>query len=119
MFKKDIKKLAQVSYTNDNFDEEKVEKISNLLRKKDLKEYIRALKLIEKQKEIIVALPDIKSYNKSDNFFEKLFIKKRIIYQDEPSLFLGLRITDNDMVYDINLKSRLEEAARTIEQNYE
>lgn len=117
MKKKDIKKLAQASYKT--LDEKKVSQIASLLSKKDLKEYIRQLKFIEKAQEVIVALPAIKSYNKSDKFFEKLFADKKIMYQEDPSLILGAKITDNDMVYDINLKSRLEEAARQIEQNYE
>jgi len=117
MTRKAIKKLAQASYKE--LDPKKVEGISSLLSKKDLKEYIRQLKLIEKSQEVIVALPSIKSYNKGDNFFETLFGKKKIIYQEDPSLILGAKITDNDMVYDINLKSRLEQAAKDIEQNFE
>ncbi|HSW88619.1 MAG TPA: hypothetical protein VLG12_05660 [Candidatus Saccharimonadales bacterium] len=117
MTKKDIRKLAALSY--ETLDEEKIMKLAAQLSRKDLKEYIRQLKFIEKKNEVIVALPDIKSYNKSDNFFEALFTKKKIIFQEDASLILGARITDDDMVYDINLKSKLEEVVKTIEQNYE
>lgn len=117
MTRKAIKKLAQASYQE--LDAKKVDTISSLLSKKDLKEYIRQLKLIEKSQEVIVALPSIKSYNKGDKFFEELFGKKRIVYQEDPSLILGAKVTDNDIVYDINLKSRLEEAANDIAQNFE
>lgn len=117
MSKKDIRKLAQVSY--ETLNEAKIMDIANRLSRKDLKEYIRQLKFIEKSNEVIVALPDIKSYNKSDKFFETAFAKKKIVYQEDPSLILGARITDNDMVYDINLKSRIDELTKTIEQNYE
>lgn len=117
MNKKDIKKIAIASFGS--FEEAKIMKIAEKLSRKDLKEYIRQLKFIEKNNEVIVALPDIKSYNKSDNFFETVFPKKKIIYQEDPSLILGARITDNDMVYDSNVKSRLKELTRNIEQNYE
>ncbi|HSW97605.1 MAG TPA: hypothetical protein VLF89_07310 [Candidatus Saccharimonadales bacterium] len=117
MTKKDIRKLAELSY--ETFDEAKIMKLAAQLNRKDLKEYIRQLKFIEKKNEVIVALPDIKSYNKGDNFFETLFNKKRIIYQEDASLILGARITDNDIVYDINLRSKLEEVVRNIELNYE
>src|ERR1700704_6218106 len=117
MSKKDIRKLAQATFIS--LDEAKILKIADRLSRKDLKEYIRQFKFIEKSNEIIVALPDIQSYNKSDNFFETLFAKKKIIYIEDASLILGARITDNDMVHDINLKSRLEEVTKSIEQNYE
>ena len=117
MTKREIKRLAEQSYKT--LDEEKVKKISSLLSRKDLKEYIRQLKFLEQQQEVIIALPNLKSYNKNDKIFEMVFKNKRIIFQEDPTLILGTRITDNDMVYDFSLKTRLEEAERQIEQNYE
>lgn len=117
MTKKQIRKLAEQSYKI--LDEEKAKQISSLLSRKDLKEYIRQLKFIEKQNEVIIALPSINSYNKSDKFFETLFAGKKVIYQEDRSLLLGAKITDNDIVYDINLKSKLEEAASYIQEDYE
>jgi len=116
MTKRDIRKLAQASYKV--LDEGKVAKISSLLKRKDLKEYIRQLRLLEKQQEVIIALPAINGYNKPGSFFEQLFSNKRITYQEDSSLLLGVRITDNDMVYDINLKARFEEEKRMIEQAF-
>lgn len=117
MTKREIKKLAQASYRT--LDEKKAQEISSLLSRKDLKEYIRQLKLIEKTQEVIVALPNLNRYNKSDKTFENVFKNKQIIYQEDPSLILGTRITDNDMVYDYSLKAKLEETAKQMEQMYE
>lgn len=117
MTKRQIKKLAEQSYKQ--LDEKKIEKITSLLSRKDLKEYVRQLRLLVKAQQVIIALPNLKSYNTNNNFFEDLFKGKQIIYQEDPSLLLGAQITDNDMVYDLSLKSRLEEAGRKIEQDYE
>lgn len=117
MKKRDIKKLAE--HSSKQLDEKEVEKIVSLLSRKDLKEYARQLKLLEKENQVIIALPNLKAYNKNNNFFEDLFKDKQIIYQEEPSLLLGVRVTDNDMVYDINLRSKLEETKRRIKEEYE
>src|SRR5260221_417019 len=117
MTKKDIRKLAQTSY--DSLDEAKIMKIAGLLRRKDLKEYVRQLKSIEKQNEVIVALPDINSYNKSEKIFENIFSNKRIIYQEDTSLLLGTKIIDNDLVYDMTLKNRFEDTTKQVQQTYE
>src|SRR5438445_1957155 len=118
MTKRDIKKLAQASYIDEELDEKTVFTISEKLNRKNIKEYINALKRIEKQKEVIIALPDIKSYNKNDKFFATLFEKKNITYQEDQSLILGVKITDNDMIYDMTLKSILDENIKRIEQTY-
>src|SRR5947208_3262232 len=114
MKKRQIKKLAEQSYKI--LDEKKIDKIASLLSRKDLKEYVRQLKIIEKAHEVIIDLPSIKGYNKNNNFFEDLFTGKKIVYREEPNLLLGVRVTDNDLVYDMSLRSRLEETKRQVEQ---
>lgn len=104
MSKKIINQLVLASYTKDTLDSKKVEKVVKLLSRSDLKLYIRGLKLAEKQKTITLVLPNEKFYNKS------LLGKttKRIIVRQDPSLLMGAKIIDNDMVYDVSLKNNLE-----------
>jgi F0F1-type ATP synthase delta subunit len=47
------------------------------------------------------------------------FAGKDIVFNVEPELLLGLRITDNDIVYDMNLKRTLDALEDYIEQQYD
>jgi F0F1-type ATP synthase delta subunit len=106
MTKKFINKLVSASYKKDELDSESVKKIASLLSRRDLKAYIRSLKLSEKARAISLVLPMKSVYNKTT--FEALFQGKQITVSEDPSLLLGLKIIDNDMVYDMTLKDRLE-----------
>lgn len=106
MTKKMIHQLVNASYKKDQLDAEAVKKIVSLLIRKDLKAYIRSLKLAEKARTISLVLPKKSVYNKTT--FESLFQGKRITVSEDPSLLLGLKIIDNDMVYDMTLKQKLE-----------
>lgn len=105
MLKKQLKQLVQASYTKDTLDSAKVEKIAKLLSRHDLKEYIRLLKLSEKSRTISLVLPTAKIYNKSD--FQGVFGSKKVVVEEDPSLLLGMKVVDNDLVYDLSLKNRL------------
>ncbi|MDP2638208.1 MAG: hypothetical protein Q8P26_04065 [Candidatus Levybacteria bacterium] len=116
MSKKKIEKLVLASYRNDLLDQNKVNKITNLLSKSDLKKYINQIKLTEKKKILTVSAPiDYQNIGK----FRELFPHKKIIFKKDPSLMLGVQITDNDMVYDFTLKNSLDRIINHIEQNYD
>ncbi len=112
MSKKEIQQLVEASYTKDTLDSKKVEKIASLLSRNDVKLYIRGLKLSEKAKTISLVLPDAKLYNSTKKSLEDIFKNKRIIVQEDPSLLLGIKVIDNDMVYDMSLKNNLETFAQ-------
>lgn len=116
MTKKQIVQLIQASYTKDALDSKKVEKIASLLSRYDLKQYIRGLKLSEKAKTISLVLPDAKLYNSTKKNFEEAFKNKRIVVEEDPSLLLGIKVIDNDMVYDMSLKNNLETFAKEVTQ---
>lgn len=105
MTKKEIAQLAQASYTKDELDARKVEKIVSLLSRAEIKLYIRGLKLIEKTKTISLVLPNLNLYNKS----LLGLVKKRVTVTEDASLLMGAKIIDNDMVYDMSLKNSLDE----------
>lgn len=116
MNKKIIDKLVLGSYSNNFLDQEKVNKIAAFISKSDLKKYINRLKLMEKKKDIIVSAP---LNNQDLKKFEKLFPNKKIIFKKDPTLVLGVRIVDNDIVYEFTLKNSLDKIISYIEQNYD
>lgn len=116
MNSKKIDKLIIASYKNNSLDKKRVNKISTLLSKPDLKKYINKLKLTEKKKTLIVSSP---INNQDLRKFEKLFPNKKILFEKDPSLMLGVKIVDNDIVYEFTLKNSLDRILNYIEQNYD
>ena len=119
MTKKEIEILAKDSYINNTLDEKKVLEFASYMDRKTLKSYLRALKAVEKKKNVIIALPDTKSYNTSKEIFEEVFSGKNILVQEDSSLLLGLRITDNDMIFEKSLRNSLESMINDVKKNYE
>lgn len=116
MTKKIIDKLVADSYKKSALDQKKVNKIATLLSKSDLKRYINGLKLAEKKKSLIISSP---MNNQDLKKFEKLFPNKRIIFKKDPTLMLGMEITDNDIVYEFTLKNSLDKIISYIQENYD
>lgn len=108
MKKKPIDELVHFSYVDGMLDRQKVEQIADLLKRHDLKEYITALKKYERQNTIIVSLPSMPE-EKEQKKLQTLFPKKRIIYIIDPSLLMGMKVVDNDIIYNETLKNKLEE----------
>jgi len=111
-----LRNLVTESYKNDILDTNKVYAIANCLTRSELKQYIDALKNHEDKKNVIVTTP-FKVYNHKG--FEKLFPNKKIFYKIDPSLMLGVKIVDNDNVYEFNLKSRLDDIISYITKRYD
>lgn len=109
MTKKQIQALVKVSYSKGQLDEKKVERIASLLKRSELKEYVRSLKLAEKARVISLVLPHRKFYNKS-----RSFNGKEVKITEDPTLLLGIKIVENDMVYDMSLKNSLKEIVQSV-----
>jgi hypothetical protein len=116
MDKKKIDKLVKASYKGNILDQEKVNKIAALISKSDLKKYINGLKTVEKKSSLIISSP---INNQDIRKFEKLFPNKKIVLKNNPNLMLGVKIVDNDIVYDFTLKNSLDKILNYIEQNYD
>ncbi len=116
MNKKKIKILVSQSYKNNTIDKSSVNRIAALLSRSDLKQYLRQLKSYESKKNIIITLPFLGSDKKT---FEKLFPNKMIVYKKDPSLMVGIKIIDNDTVYEFDLKNTLDNIISHIKQNYD
>lgn len=113
---KKIKVLVLSSYTNKKLNADRVNKIAGLLARKDLKTYIKVLKSYEKENTVIINLPFL--YN-DKRIFDKMFKGKKIIYKEDPSLMAGVRIINNDIVYEHDLKNTLENIATYIGLAYD
>lgn len=106
MTKRQLNKLALESYSQNALDPKKVEKIVKTLKRKELKLYIRILKNLESQRSIIISLPKPPK-EKNKKILAAIYPDKKIVYDVDPSLILGMKVTDKDMVYQMNLKNTL------------
>jgi hypothetical protein len=116
MNKRSIDKLILRSYKNNYLDEKTVKKVAALLSKQDLKKYINGLKLEEMKKTVIISSPNDISDRKK---FEKLFPNKKIVFNKDTALMLGIRIVDNDIVHEFTLKNSLDKILSHVERNYD
>lgn len=108
MTKKEIKKLALASYTNSKLDINKVNKIIKSFTNSDLKNYIRYLRLNEKSKSITVEIPNLLEKKEIINKIKKMYPNKNVTVRENKDIIAGIKITNNDIIYEANLKNNLE-----------
>lgn len=116
MDKLKIKQLAKFSFKDNQLDEVKVKKISQLLNRTHLKGYIKNLKAIERKQTIVLVVPDDKIGNVSTivGQISKLYPGKRILIKTDPSLIAGMRIVNDDLIYEVSMKQILNDAIKAI-----
>lgn len=118
MNKKRFKNLVLASYKNNELSQNKVEQIANLLSKKELKGYIKELRRYEKKRTVVISLPRL--LEKDDQTkIASLFKGKRVVYMIDPSLVVGIKVIDNDLISEYNLKNTLEQIASHVKQIYD
>lgn len=111
MKKSKIKSLVLSSYKNENLDPKVVALIADHLNRQSLKQYIHFLKTEEKKKQIIITSP--KSLTDAEKeIVIKQFPKKKIMYVLDPSMLGGIRIADQDSVYEMSLKQTFHDIIR-------
>lgn len=106
--RKPIKKLVEKSYANGKLNEKIIGKIASLLSRKELKQYIDTIKKQEKKSILYVDIP-FNHMEKYEKELKKMFPGKTIEYRTDPNLILGIRITDNDNIYEVSLEKVLED----------
>jgi F0F1-type ATP synthase delta subunit len=116
MTNKQIKQLAQVSYTSGHLDVKKVNRITKLLNRHELKTYLKYLKAFEKAKNVEINLTDIGLKTNLSKELRKLFPDKNVNFIEDPSLIAGLKIVDNDNIYDFSLKNTFKNLVSYINQ---
>ncbi len=118
MIKKQLKELVMASYKKSKLDAKTVDKIAKILSRKDLKAYVRALKLEQNRHQVTVALPSARLYNTSNNILGDIFPQKEILVVEDEDLLLGVRITDTDNVYDMTLKEEFDKIKDEVNTYY-
>lgn len=109
MTKKQIKQLAEGSFKQNYLDAQKVSRIMKIIdKKKDIKEYIRYLKLFDDRRKVVISLPNLADQKNVTRSFSKVFPKKRIIIVEDPGLVAGLKVKNGDEIFDYNLKNTLD-----------
>ena len=116
---REIKKLAEQSFTNGDLDVKIIKRTIALLGKKQLKVYIKFLKKLENERLVWVFTPVDKVEDKITGRIKSMFPNKKIEYVTDPSLIAGLRVVDNDMVYEFNLKDSLDNLITHLKQSYD
>lgn len=118
MTKKQLKELINFTITNGYLDVQKVESIAQVLKRKELKQYIKALKAYERERNVVVNVAQPLKDEEKDKI-ASIFTNKHIIYKTDPSIILGAKIIEEDMEYDISLKRNLERIVSHITTAYD
>lgn len=113
MKKNIIKKLAQESYTKNDLDRDKIERIAKNLKRQDLKVYIKTLKSIESKRTVNITLPSEDGIREIKEQFNRLYPDKKILISIDPTLLTGVKVVDYDNEYELSLKGQLENSIRT------
>ena len=105
---KAIAKLAEISYISNTLNEKRVNNITKHLTKAELRAYLKALKRLEKKNNILFEYAyDLSEQNKKK--FKELYGDKQITFIKNPDLLVGIRITEDDKVYNLNMNHALEQ----------
>ncbi|EKD87018.1 MAG: hypothetical protein ACD_37C00072G0002 [uncultured bacterium] len=107
-----IKKLAIQSYSNNNLNKKTTIEIAKSLKRSDLKVYVKKLKTLEAKKTIRVTIPDKIGLDKKKRFFSKIYPDQRIVFDIDPTLLTGIKVTDFDNEYELSLRGMLEHALK-------
>lgn len=116
--KKQLKALIEQSYQKGDLMEEDVTKIAQALKRSELKQYIEALKKQEKSQTVVVTLP-FPPTDEEKKTHAHMYQGKKIIYEIDPSLFLGARIRENDMITEYSLYDTLTSIQEYLEEEYD
>ncbi|OGH06047.1 MAG: hypothetical protein A2W22_03940 [Candidatus Levybacteria bacterium RBG_16_35_11] len=120
MTRKQFKLLAQGSYTRGKLDVKKVKQIAKLLKPSQLRQYVKELKKIEEKKVIRVVVPNKEMISKNNILLIKsAYPKKTVLIEEDPKLILGIKLIDNDLIYDLNLRNNLENINEFIIDRYD
>lgn len=111
MKQKNIKTLAEASFTDNEIDEKRVNMIAAKLKRKDLRTYIKALRLVQQQHTVTVEMPTAVDESAQQDL-QLRFPDKKIIYSINKDILAGMRIIDNDLLYDFSLQNKIDKAVK-------
>ncbi len=102
-----LKQLVELSFRKGELNRQEVSKIADALNRQQLKAYIGGLKKRIKKETIYVDLAAAPSQKLTEKV-TMLYPNKQLAYRVAPELLMGMRITDGDNVFGLNLHDRLE-----------
>ena len=108
MTKKIIKKIALASYTRENLDSRKVNRIIKYLNRSELKMYIKAIRNYENSRTVTLLSPIISGETGLTKGLKEIFPDKKIVSVKDKNLIAGVRIIDNDTIYDFNIENTVK-----------
>ncbi len=117
MKRQTLKQMVIGSYSDGELDARKINKIADLLTKKELRLYIKALKNWERENKIIVEVASKGGFDLDG--IQELFPDKKLVVTVDPSLLLGMRLYNNDDIFEMSLKNTLEKVTEHIEEQYD
>lgn len=118
MTKKQIKQLVQKSYIKGVLDQNLALQIANKLKRGGLKKYIKELKNKEKAKTVVVEVP-LEAKDKIYQNLKNVFPEKQVVFRKNADIISGVRIINNDLIYDLNIKNNFDKILEYIEKSYD
>lgn len=106
MKRKLLQKLVEKSYEGATLDAKTVLQIADRLSRKELKQYLSALKRYELRQRVVVTLAHTPTVN-IEKVFTELYPDKKITYQFDSSLGAGMRIQASDKEFELSLQQIL------------
>jgi F0F1-type ATP synthase delta subunit len=116
MTTKQIKNLAIASYKSELLDIKKVNRITKLLNRSELKKYIKFLKSLEQGKTVKVIMSKLDTKSGLEKELKAKFPNKRLEFSEDKSLIAGVKLIDNDNIYDFNLANTFKNLVSYINQ---
>lgn len=115
-----LKRLVDYSFVDNELSAKRVGEVSKLLKNKreHLKEYASALKRKEKSMSVFIDVPT-NNFDQYKKQLKKIYPNRKIIWNIDPSLLLGVRITEGDNVFEMSLKKSLDSIISKIGHNYD
>ncbi len=115
MTRKQIKLLALGSFKKNSLDEKIVNRFSGKMKRSELRNYIKYLKYYESKNSVSIIIPNLNKINQNDlKAIVKLYPNKKIKFLEDKSIILGIKIVDNDLIHDYNLKNTFESITQQI-----
>lgn len=113
MNKKDLKNLAKHTVMDGKIHPKIAKFVMQNLNKTDLREYLFYLKQEIKNQIVFVRTPqDLLAAEKKQ--IEKLYVSKRILFENDKSLGAGITILNNDNIIDASLKGYIDQAIQEL-----
>ncbi|EKD86726.1 MAG: hypothetical protein ACD_37C00168G0001 [uncultured bacterium] len=115
MNKKTVNTLALYSFKKNNLDLAKFKRISRVLKKSDLRTYLKALKRLIDKQTVYISIPEnneIKAFVQKT--FSVIYPEKKIEITIDSTLLAGVKIRNYDNIYELSLKDLLENNLRKI-----